>query len=480
MLQVPCRRRRTTRLLCEKSVMSKEWQSSDRWLMGEAWVGSRIGAHVTALCDDIGVRWAGTENERRAAQYIVKQLDSISLDEATIEEFELRTADCRSASMRLVGDNTWEAEIRPCLFCPSIDIKAPLVDVGFGMRHELDALGDRLQSAVVLIRTEFEPFSDPRHLTLRLHDLARAGVTAAVTSCSHWGRRLQHMLASDWRDGDPLAVPLPLVQTSREDAAKLRRLSTGETRIAIDVKTEFRSATSWNALADLPGSDIADEFLLLGVHHDTTPDSFGANDNGAGVAVLLETARLLAGLTEELNVRPGRTIRFISFGAEEQALQGSAAFVERHYGPDAQPRMMLNLDELATGTMKGIVLQFPDLRGLVQQQLDSMNEGLECHVLSQVDASGDMYPFAQRGIPSSFLWRWRFVGRHPEAAFGHSSSDTPDKLRLRELKEYAGLLARLLLRLSHVPQAAWPDCRIDVDQIAQRIEAERGAVFRTM
>ena len=177
-------------------------------------------------------------------------------------------------------------------------------------------------------------------------------------------------------------------------------------------------------------------------HHDTTPDSFGANDNGAGVAVLLETARLLAGASNALGIQPGRTIRFVSFGAEEQGLQGSTAFVEHHFGPEPKPRFMLALDELSTGPMKGVVLQFPELRSLIQNQLDELNEGLKCHVLSQLDASGDMFPFARRGIPSSFLWRWRFVGRHPETAYGHSNADTPDKVRIRELKEYAGVLAR--------------------------------------
>jgi hypothetical protein len=72
------------------------------------------------------------------------------------------------------------------------------------------------------------------------------------------------------------------------------------------------------------------------------------------------------------------------------------------------------------------------------------------------------------------------VGRHDDTAFGHSSSDTVDKVRTRELKEYAGPLARFLLRLTHVPEAAWPENRLDGAEIAQRIEQERGAVFRTM
>ncbi|MBP88825.1 MAG: hypothetical protein CMJ64_19285 [Planctomycetaceae bacterium] len=460
--------------------MQPSWPSIDRWLMGEAWIASRLADHVTVLCDQIGVRWAGTENEHKAAEYIAEQFDTVSLEDPAVEDFRLQTSECRSASIRVAGDHSWQADVRPSLFCPSIDIEAPLVDVGHGMPRELDSLSDRLAQSVALIRSEFEPFSDPIHLTLRLRDLAEREVVAAITASPHQGRRLTHVSSGDWRDGDPLAVPLPLLQTSREDASKLRTRVGNAGRVAIRVDAEFRTATSWNVLADLPGAMIEDECLLLSAHHDTTPDSFGANDNGTGVAVLLETARLLAGLSEAMDVRPGRAIRFVSFGAEEQGLQGSFAFVDRHFGPDPMPRLMMNLDELSVGNMKGVVLQFPELRELAQQQLDSMNEGLQCHVLSQVDASGDMFPFARRGIPASFLWRWRFAGRHEDAAFGHSSSDTPEKLRLRELKEYAAFLARLLLRLSHVPAEDWPENQLDVGTIAQRIEQERGAVFRVM
>lgn len=459
--------------------MTLPWESSDRWLMGEASVGSSIAETIRVLCHDIGVRWAGSAGEYAAAKYAAQRLEDFSLPGTTIEEFPLQTSDCHAASLTCIDEADWQLDVRPCLFCPSVDVRGSLIDVGFGMPHELAPLRDRLPGCIALIRSDFEPFSEPRHLTLRLRDLADFGVAAAVTGSPHGGRRLSHVSASDWRD-DPACVPMPLVQTSSEDAARLKMKAPANPTVALFVDAELRSLKSWNTTVDLPGKEWPDECLVLGAHHDTTPDSFGANDNGAGVAVLLETARLLAGLSENLNVQPGRTIRFVSFGAEEQGLQGSSAFVERHYGPETKPRFMVALDELATGNMKGVVLQFPELRDLIQQQLSSLNEGLECHVLSQLDASGDMFPFARQGIPSSFLWRWRFVGRYAETSFGHSNSDTPDKLRIRELKEYAGLLARFLLRLSHTPSSDWPENSLDVGVIAQRIESERGAVFRTM
>lgn len=449
--------------------------------MGHAWVGSEIAAHVTQLCDGIGVRWAGGEHERRAAEYVADQFRNDALDDLRLEEFELRTWECGATSITFNGPDALSLDARACLFCPAIEVTAPLIDVGFGMPNELAALpAERLRGAIALMDAGFEPFSDPRVLSLRLQDLVHAGVRAVITPAAIGGRRTADFSVTDWRDGNPGDVRLPVLQTSREDGARLRRgLSAGATAtIRVDARSHNRR--SWNAISGLAGSQWPHESLVLGAHHDTTTDAFGANDNAAGVAVLLETARLLAELQQETGVRPGRTIHFVSFGAEEQGLQGSTAFVSSHYGPEPKPRLMINLDEIATGNMKGVVLQFPELRPLVQTQLDTMGEGLACHVLAQLDASGDMFPFTRAGIPSSILWRWRFVGRHPDTAFGHTSADTPDKLRIRELKEYAGYLSRLLLRLSHVPPDEWPENRLDVDEIRQRLEAERGSVFRTM
>jgi hypothetical protein len=262
--------------------------------MGEASVDSCISDYINALCDDIGVRCAGTENERAAAEFVAARMAAYHLQNPSVEEFALQTADCHSASLTVVAEEAWTLDARPCLFYPSIDIEAPLVDVGYGMPHELKPLQDGLAGCVALIHSEFEPFTEPRVLTHRLHDLASTGAVAAITSSPHYGRRLTHSSASDWRD-DATSVPLPLVQTSREDAVRLKDRAAARAQVVIRIHSVFRTTTSWNTLANLPGLQIPGESIVLGALHDATPDSFGANDNGAGVAVLLETARLLAG-----------------------------------------------------------------------------------------------------------------------------------------------------------------------------------------
>ncbi len=461
--------------------MQIDWQDVDRWLIGEAWVGSRLQEHLVALCEEIGPRWSGSEGERRAVTYLLAEWTKAGLSDPHDEAFEFDTWEPGRAIARVVGEEAWAVDALPALWCPPADLNAPLVDVGYGMPHELGPLRDRLPGCIALIQGGFEPFSPPRPFPMRLRDLAEAGVRAAVTPSGKGGRLLNFIPITDWRDQEGCReAPMPVVQTSPEDGARLARRAGQGRRLFLEVETAFRQGVSSNTVADLSGELWPGEHLIVGAHHDTVPGCPGGLDNGSGVVVLLEVARLLSTLKRERGVGPGRTVRFVTFGAEEQFLQGAFAYVGRHFGPEERPRLMLNLDTLAAGPMKGVALQFPELRMFVQGQLDTMRQGLKCHVIAQMDATGDQFPFALAGIPNGMLWRWRFVGAHPEVGFGHSPADTLDKVRVRELKEYAGLLSGLALRLSHAPPEAWPENGLDTGEIAARVKAEVGTVFRTM
>jgi carboxypeptidase Q len=90
-------------------------------------------------------------------------------------------------------------------------------------------------------------------------------------------------------------------------------------RIRTDVKIS-------NVIAELPGKDTAAGVVLVGAHLDPWQPGTGAQDNGTGVASVIETARAMKGLGRP----PRRTVRFALFGGEEEGLLGSAAYVRRH------------------------------------------------------------------------------------------------------------------------------------------------------
>ena len=451
----------------------------DRWIVGEAWVGSQLQAHLVELCDRIGPRWSSSEGERRAAEYIRGRMTEYGLERPRLEEFEFDTWEHEPVEARVVEDGS-AIDALPFLACPPTDVQGPLVDVGFGTPHRLDAARERLPGAVAVVNLTLEPFTDPMPLPSRLKALASAGAAAAVIVERKTGGRMEYHSANDFREGYVKGNPLPTIVTSREHGALLRRRAAEGGRLSLKVRSRFDRGTGVNTVADLAGESWPQESIVVGAHHDTVLNSPGGNDNASGTVVVMEVARVLSALRRETGSTPGCGLRFVTFGAEELTLQGSMAYVERHHGPEPLPRFCLNADELSTAPVSGIVLLFPHLRTLMQDTLDAMGDGLRCQVIPEPDPTSDSFSFALRGIPAAILWRWRFIGRHPDSDFHHEPGDTLDKVRQRELKEYVAFMARLVHRLSHVPPERWPENPLRAEDVQAQARARTGTFTRTI
>jgi hypothetical protein len=109
-----------------------------------------------------------------------------------------------------------------------------------------------------------------------------------------------------------------------------------------DVKMEFtivnhsypEGKTSYNVVSEIPGSDKADEIVMLGGHLDSWHSGTGATDNGIGSSIMLEAARLI----QSLGLKPRRTIRVALWSGEEEGLLGSLAYVKEHFGSAENPK----------------------------------------------------------------------------------------------------------------------------------------------
>jgi Zn-dependent M28 family amino/carboxypeptidase len=125
---------------------------------------------------------------------------------------------------------------------------------------------------------------------------------------------------------------IPTVVMSNEDFGRIARILNDGT----DVVLEFNivnhvypeGATSYNTIAEIPGSDKAGEVIMLGGHLDSWHAATGATDNAIGCSIMMEAARIL----KTLGVKPRRTIRVALWSGEEQGLLGSQAYVKEHFG----------------------------------------------------------------------------------------------------------------------------------------------------
>ena len=125
---------------------------------------------------------------------------------------------------------------------------------------------------------------------------------------------------------------LPQIALAAEHYNRLLHLAQrGEKmRMQIEVQAEYHTddLIAYNTVAEIPGTDLADELVMLGGHLDSWHGGTGATDNAAGVAVCMEAVRIL----KAAGLNPRRTIRVALWSGEEQGLLGSRAYVRKHFG----------------------------------------------------------------------------------------------------------------------------------------------------
>ncbi|MFO0553982.1 MAG: M28 family peptidase [Polyangiaceae bacterium] len=127
---------------------------------------------------------------------------------------------------------------------------------------------------------------------------------------------------------EPGVTPIPAAALATPDADLLHRALASNKPVHVDLAlgcTPLPVGTSNNVVGELPGTDLADEIVLFGAHLDSWDLGTGALDDGAGCAVALEVARLIASLP----VRPRRTVRIASLRAE-LGIGGGLACAERY------------------------------------------------------------------------------------------------------------------------------------------------------
>jgi hypothetical protein len=125
---------------------------------------------------------------------------------------------------------------------------------------------------------------------------------------------------------------LPQIALNAEHYNLLVRLAQrGEKlRAQIDLQAQYHTddVMAYNTVAEIPGTDLKGELVMLGGHMDSWHGGTGATDNAAGVAVCMEAVRIL----QAAGLHPRRTIRIALWSGEEQGLLGSRAYVAKHFG----------------------------------------------------------------------------------------------------------------------------------------------------
>ena len=216
-------------------------------------------------------------------------------------------------------------------------------------------------------------------------------------------------------------------------------------KLAFNIKAEFleNSKDSWNVVADLEGGRKKDEIVFLGGHLDSWHGGTGATDNAAGSAVMIEAMRIL----KSLNIKFDRTIRMGLWGAEEEGLIGSRAYVKEHF---ADPEVMKLTSEHAKiagyfnvdnggGKLRGIYLQGNDMMRPIFQAWMEPFKDLGLTTISIRNTGGtDHLSFDAVGLPG-----FQFIQDTLEYSTRthHSNMDVYDRIQRGDLMQAAAIVA---------------------------------------
>jgi len=215
-------------------------------------------------------------------------------------------------------------------------------------------------------------------------------------------------------------------------------------RLRVNVQAHFTSddLNSYNVVGEIPGTDpqLKSEVVLLGAHLDSWHTGTGASDNADGVAVVLETIRIL----KALGLQPKRTIRFGLWGGEEEGLLGSKAYAARHLAGDANKEardktfVYLNMDP-ATGPIYGWYMQDSEpAKAIFDRWLEPLKDlGMRKNVIAGI-GNTDHLSFRAAGVPGfNPIQEYKDY----DVRMHHTNVDLYERVREQDLKQNAVVMA---------------------------------------
>ncbi len=256
--------------------------------------------------------------------------------------------------------------------------------------------------------------------------------------------------AEDAGSGNDLGQidPLPAAQIGFEDALLLRRLlDRGPVTLQFQFTNRIREHVEVpNVVAEIPGRNRSLPVVLLGAHLDSWHPGTGAQDNGTGVAGLLDIARAVHALPQP----PLRTIRFVLFGGEEEGLLGSNAYVKQHLAEIKQIDAVL-ISDTGAEPAKGWYLMGRDDERAALANIEPLlaplsADGTTDDVRFLFDT--DHAAFDVHGVPSLVLW----TGTDKYFTLHHQPSDTFDSVVAKDLEQGTMVMAVTAFALADSPE----------------------------
>jgi len=450
-----------------------------------------LKSHLDFLAGDVlKGRYPGTPEDSILAHYISREFKSYGLEffsENGIQHFDFVTSSKQGDSNSLIfnGGEASPDDFMPFAFSSSGSVSALTVFAGYGFDLKNDTIGRNDYSGIdikgkwVLIlrgnplsedkKNVFSSAQKDRDKVMLAKDKGAAGVILVS------GSKFLAIDELNASSGNSAQVGIPCFQVTRNLANKILspakvsvteledQLFQNQTVNSFDIEVKIegtaeiiqqKTKTS-NIIAYIKGSDplLSNEYIVIGAHHDhlgmggegsssRMPDTidvhYGADDNASGVSAVLEIAEKISQL------KPRKSIIFVTFGAEEKGLIGSGYFAANSPVPIENIGLMLNLDMV--GRLRDSSLQIGGVGtspGFKSFLMETEKESPFKFSLSEAGyGPSDHASFYAKDKPVLFF----STGAHADY---HTPNDRVDSINLGGLKDITAYIADIAMHFAN-------------------------------
>ena len=418
---------------------------------------------VAHLSNNIGPRLSGSAQAEKAVQYVADQLKSIGLAvqlEKVMVPHWVRGEET-AALVQFPGqaENTTQKIVLTALGDSVATPKEGLTAEVVVARDfdELKSLGkERVQGKIVVFNHAFDKqmaaqgFGNEAYAEAVVYRgdspaaASRLGAVAVlIRSVGGAAYRLPHTGMTHYADDAP---KIPAAALAEEDADLIAALAPqGPVQMHLVLTPQqLPDVPSHNVIGDLKGTEHPEQVVIVSGHLDSWDLGTGAIDDGAGVAVAMQTANLV----RQLNLHPRRTIRIIAWMNEENGLKGGKTYAEEHSAEIGNHFAAIETDLGADHPVGIYSAGKPDLKAFLEpvaKILQTSGAGL---LLFRNEAGADIDPLLKLGVPNFSP----IQDSRTYFSYHHTAADTFDKIVPRELAENAAINAVLAYALANLEQ----------------------------
>jgi hypothetical protein len=433
--------------------------------ISEEGLRARLEALATAMEGSDRYRAVGSTGYDRAAVFVEQELRAAGWT-VTADAYDAAAFVDEGGSSLEVGGRSFGVEgLRPLVFAPPGDVDGPIVPIDWdpkaadrtGEGCAVTQYGDLPANAIVVVR----PGDCLRRDQVIAAQQAGAAAFVAVYPAAPAGVVYRPTLI------EPRFMEIPAAAVSREAAEVLvAAAARGETAHLV-TRARAERAPTRSVIAELPGSEPG-PVIMLGAHLDSVIDGPGINDDGSGVAALLEIARALGG------TRPRATVRLAFWSGEEVGLHGSFRYASALSTEGARAILVYaNVDMIASPNGFAGVYDEPGAPAGSTAARDLLTSAVEraggTPVGVDLGGGSDHYGFAEAGVATAGVFSGAsdpvsaeqaaasgaVAGRPADACY-HQPCDDIANANLGLARVLAAGLADFTLRVANNPELLRP------------------------